>query len=130
MNLLDFFQFSQASWLMLLGRLVVLLVGSGLLTYLVALILVQIGKDKKHELGFSNYTKQCFMWGINAAIVFLGVIVILTIRYNGLYYFSMESLSWSWYCGWLLMTPEMLLFIGWLTTYWCINSQIKKTINY
>lgn len=130
MGLLNFFQFSQASWLMLLGRFLILLVGTGLLTYLVALILVQIGKDKKHELGYTNFIKQCFMWGINATIAFLGVIVILTIRFNGLYYFSMESLSWSWYCGWLLMTPEMLLMIGWVTTYWYINSYIKKTINY
>ena len=46
MGLLNFFQFSQASWLMLLGRFLILLVGTGLLTYLVALIIVQIGKDK------------------------------------------------------------------------------------
>lgn len=130
MNISDFFLFSQASWLMLLGRFLILLVGSALLAYLVALIIAQAGKNKKHALGFSNYLKTCFMWGINATFVFLGVSVILTIRSNGLYYFSVDSLSWSWYCGWLLMTPEMLLFIGWMTTYWMINSRIKKSINY
>ena len=130
MSLLDFFQFSNASWLMLLGRFAILLAGSGLLAFIVAFILLQCTKAKKHEIGFSNWFKVCFMWGINLTIAFLGVLVILTLRSNGLYYFSREALSWSWYCGWLLMTPAMLLMIGWVTTYWILNSKIKQSINY
>lgn len=130
MNLNDFFLFSQASIPMLLGRFCILLVGSVILTYLTAFVLVQVGKDKEHPLGFSNYLKTCFMWGINATFILLGVTIILTIRSNGLYYFSLDAFSLSWYCGWLLMTPEMLLLIGWLAIYWVINSRIKKSINY
>ncbi len=130
MILNDFFQFSQASITMLLGRFCILLGSSVILTYLTALILAQVGKDKQHPLGFSNYLKTCFMWGINATIVALGISIILTIRSNGLYYFSLKALSLSWYCGWVLMTPEMLLMIGWIAIYWIINLSIKKSIKY
>ena len=131
MNLNDFFLFSQAASIpMLFGRFCILLGGSVILTYLTALIFAQVGKDKEHPLGFSNYLKICFMWGINATFIFLGVTIILTIRANGLYYFSWDAFAFSWYCGWLLMTPEMLLMIGWFAIYWVINSRIKKSINY
>jgi len=130
MSLTDFFQFSSASWLMLIGRFAILLVGTGLLAFIVTFVMSLCTKSKKHEIGFSNWFKVCFLWGINITMAFLGVVVILTLRTNGLYYFSVESLGWSWYCGWLLMTPEMLLMIGWLATYWIVNSQINKSINY
>lgn len=130
MSIINLFLFSEAGWLMLLGRFGVLLAASALMTFLVAFILLLITKKKTNEVGFSNWFKVCFLWGINATLLMLGVIVILTLRENGLYYFTWASFSWSWYCGWLLMVPEFLLFAGWIIVYWVLNSLIKKSINY
>lgn len=130
MNIMDFFQFSEASWLMMLGKFAVLLVVSSLLTFSGALALILINKKKHQGAGFCNWYCRCFMWGINVTIIFLGVASILIIRANGLYYFAVDSLGWSWYCGWLLMSPEILLMIGWVSVYWSLNSLIKKSVNY
>ena len=69
------------------------------------------------------------MWGCNAAIITLGIIAILIIRHNGLYYFSLDALGLSWFCGYLLMLPEIVIATSWVIIYWTLNKNIKNSIN-
>lgn len=126
-KILSVFEFSSQSWGLLFARFGIELLCAVLVTYLVAVIILQFTKKKEHTIGFTNWFKVCFMYGIDAAVVALGIIVILTIRANGLYYF--ETLSWSWYCGYLLMSPEFLVMIGLIALYVALDHQVKKSIN-
>lgn len=112
------------------GRFGVELLGCILIAFLVAFIIIQVTKKRNHEIGFTNWVKVSFMYGIIAAVIFLGVVIILTIRVNGLYYFFADALSWTWYCGYLLMIPEMVLIIGLVAVYVVLDKQIHKSINY
>lgn len=123
------FDFSNQSVGLMFARFGLELLLSIVVVYLVAVIILAFTKKKKHEIGFSNWFKVCFMYGIDAAIVALGVVVILTISANGLYYFYADSFSWGWYCGYLLMIPELLIMIGLVSIYWVINKQVYKSIN-
>lgn len=127
-TILSIFDFTSQSVGLLLARFGVELLCTMVLAYLTALVILQITKKKDHEIGFSNWYKVCFMYGINVAIAVLGVIVILTVRANGLHYFTKEALSWSWYCGYLLMCPEFLLMIGLVTVYVMLERQVKNSI--
>ena len=129
MDILSIFGFALQSIGLLLARFGLELVATVLVAYIVALIILTITKKKEYEIGFSNWFKVCFMWGVVAAVVTLGVIVILTMRKNGLHYFSKEAFGLSWYCGYLLMTPEILLMTGWFTVFGVLNKCIYKSIN-
>ena len=127
-TILSIFEFSSQSWALLFARFGIELICTFIVAYIVALILLQITKKKNHEIGFSNWYKVCFMYGIDAAIATLGVIVILIIRANGLHYFTQEALSWSWYCGYLLMCPELVLMLGLVAFYIILDQQVKNSI--
>lgn len=125
-TILSIFEFASQSLVLLFARFGIEVLCTALIVYLVAVIILQMTKKKDHKIGFSNWFKLCFMYGIDAAIIALGVIVILTIRANGLHYF--EELSWSWYCGYLLMCPEFLIMLGLVISYISLEQQIKKSI--
>lgn len=127
-TILSIFDFTSQSIGLLFARFGVELLCAVVLAYLTALVILQITGKREHEIGFSNWHKVCFMYGINVAIAVLGVMVILTIRANGLHYFTREALSWSWYCGYLLMCPEFLLMIGLVTVYFLLDRQVKNSI--
>ena len=126
--ILSVFEFAVQSIGLLFARFGLELLTTVLVAYLVALIILTITKKKNQEIGFSNWFKVCFMWGVVAAVLALGVIVILTMRMNGLHYFSRDAFSFTWYCGYLLMTPEILLMIGWVTVFCVLNSCIYKSL--
>ena len=127
-TILSIFEFTSQSLTLLFARFGIELLCTLAVAYLVALIILQITKKKDHAIGFSNWFKVCFMYGIDAAIATLGVIVILTIRANGLHYFTQEALSWSWYCGYLLMCPEFLLMLALVAFYVLLDQQVKNSI--
>ncbi len=127
-TILSIFEFTSQSLALLFARFGIELLCTLAVAYLVALIILQITKKKDHAIGFSNWHKVCFMYGIDAAIATLGVIVILTIRANGLHYFTHEALSWSWYCGYLLMCPEFLLMLVLVAFYVLLDQQVKNSI--
>ena len=126
--ILNLFRFEEATWGSLVARFAVMAVLTLLVVWLSAFIMLQIKKKKEYACGFTNWFKYCLLWGINIAIAVLGIVAILTIRSNGLYYFSGSSLGFNLYCGYLLMCPEILLLICWVVVYWMINSGIKKSI--
>lgn len=125
-TLFSIFEFASQSLALLFARFGIELFCAIAVAYLVAVIILQITKKKDHAIGFSNWFKVCFLYGIDASIAILGVIVILTIRANGLHYFT--NLSWSWYCGYLLMCPEFLLMLGLIIAYIMLNQQVKNSI--
>lgn len=127
-TIISIFEFTSQSLALLFARFGLEVLCSLIVAYIVALVILQITKKKDHAIGFSNWFKVCCMYGIDAAVVALGVIVILTIRTNGLHYFTREALSWSWYCGYLLMCPEFLLMIGLVTSYVMLDQQVKNSI--
>lgn len=122
------FHFTNQELGYVFGRFGVELLGCVLIAFIVTFAVIQATKNQNHEIGFTNWVKVCFMYGIIAAVVFLGVVVILTIRANGLHYFYADALSWTWYCGYLLMIPEMVLMIGLIAIYLVIEKQIYKSI--
>ena len=128
-TILSLFHFMHQELGFVFGRFGVELLGCVLIAFLVAVILIQATKKRNHEIGFTNWVKVCFMYGIAAAFVFLGVTIILTIRANGLYYFYADALSWSWYCGYLLMIPEMILIIGLVSVFFVLDKQIHQSLN-
>lgn len=127
-SILSVFEFAGQSVALLFARFGIELLCSLVVAYVVALIILQFTKKKDHAIGFSNWFKVCFMYGIDAAIAALGVIVILTVSANGLHYFAKDALSWSWYCGYLLMLPEFLLMLGLIAAYIVLDRQVKKSI--
>lgn len=127
-TILSIFEFASQSVALLFARFGIELLCSLVVAYVVALIILQFTKKKDHAIGFSNWFKVCFMYGIDAAVATLGVIVILTIRANGLHYFTKDALSWSWYCGYLLMCPEFLLMLGLIAAYIMLDQQVKNSI--
>ncbi len=127
-TILSVFEFTSQSVALLLARFGIELLCTIVIAYLVAVVILQLTKKKEQSIGFTNWVKVCFMYGINAAVATLGVIVILTIRVNGLHYFTREALSWSWYCGYLLMTPEFLIMLGLICAYIIFDHQVKKSI--
>jgi len=127
-TILSIFEFTSQSLTLLFARFGIELLCTLVVAYLVALILLHVTKKKDHEIGFSNWYKVCFMYGIGVAIATLGVIVILTIRTNGLHYFTREAISWSWYCGYLLMCPEFLLMLVLVAFYVLLDQQVKNSI--
>ena len=127
-TILSIFEFTSQSLALLFARFGIELLCSVIVAYIVALIILQATKKKDHAIGFSNWFKVCFMYGIDSAIATHGVIVILTIRTNGLHYFTREALSWSWYCGYLLMCPEFLLILGLIAVYIMLGQQVKNSI--
>lgn len=128
-TIFSLFDFAEQEIGYVFGRFGIEVLLSVVLCWLVAFIILAFTKRRPHKIGFSNWVKVCFMYGIDAAIVLLGVIVILTIRANGIDYFAADALSWSWFCGYLLMTPEMLIMIALVSVYWVLNKQVYKSIN-
>ena len=126
--ILSFFDFESQQIGLLFGRFGIEVLLTLLTAFLVAVILLAFTKKKHHEIGFSNWFKVCFMYGLNAAIATLGVVAILIIRSNGLYYFYKAAFSLSWQCGYLLMIPEIVLAAGLFAAYWLINRSIKDSI--
>lgn len=126
--ILDFFDFNMADVPMLFGRFGFLVLLSLIVFFVVTFIVMQITKAKPSEIGVSNLFKVACMWGIVFAILAVGVTIILTIRANGTYYFELGRLEWSLVCGYLLMLPEITLIIGWLTTYFIIQSRVKNSL--
>ena len=126
--ILDLFSFAAATWGTLVARFAVLLVLSVLVVWLAAFIILQISKKKEHKVAFTNWFKYCLLWAIDIALFAIGVVAILTIKSNGLFYFNIHQFSFTTACGYILMLPEVLLIIGWIVAYWMINKSIVKSI--
>ena len=126
--ILSLFEFTNHEIGFVFGRFGLELLVIVLVIYLVALIILSLTKKKTQEIGFTNWFKVCIMFGIDTAIIALGVITILTLRFNGLHYFAASALSWSWFCGYLLMLPEFLFMAGLVACYVVLNNQIYKSI--
>lgn len=127
-TIISIFEFTNQSLGLLFARFGLEVLCSLIVAYIIALVILQITKKKNHAIGFSNWFKVCFMYGIDAAIAALGAMVILTIRLNGLHYFTREALSWSWYCGYLLMSPEFLVMLGLVASYVMLDQQVKNSL--
>lgn len=131
-TILSLFDFTVQSIGYVFGRLGVELLLCLLAVYLIALVLVQLAKNshgnEKSKISFTNRVKVCFMYGITFAIMLLGIVIILTIRNNGLHFFDVDSLSWTWYCGYLLMIPEIVLLAALIATYVALERSIYKSI--
>lgn len=127
-KILSLFDFSNQEIGYVFGRFGVELLGCLLSAFLIAFLLIQATKRMNHKIGFTNWVKVCFLYGLDAAVIFLGVVIILTIRANGLFYFYADALAWNWYCGYVLMIPEMILFIGIVSAFIVIRKQIHKSI--
>ena len=127
-TIISIFEFTSQSLGLLFARFGLEVLCSLIVAYIIALVILQITKKKNHAIGFSNWFKVCFMYGIDAAIAALGAMVILTIRLNGLHYFTREALSWSWYCGYLLMSPEFLVMLGLVASYVMLDQQVKNSL--
>ncbi len=136
-KILDFFDFSNQKIGNVFGRLAVEVLLTVVVAFVVALIiLVALTKKKEHKIGFTNWLKVSWLYGIDTAIAVLGVVVILTLRVNLANcdcYFIPTDFSWNWFWSWssgyLLFFPEIFLFIAWMGIYWAINKQIYKSIN-
>lgn len=134
-TIFSLFDFSTQSVGLVFGRFGVEVLLTVIVAFIVAFVILAVSKNSEpaHKIGFTNWFKVSWLYGIDAAILSLGIVVILTIRTNGLYYFHTDSFTWdwfwSWYCGYLLLLPEMILFILWIIAYWLINKQIYKSIN-
>ena len=126
--ILSLFDFESQHVGFLFGRFGIEVLLTVLVAFLVAIIILAFTKKKHHGIGFSNWFKICFMYGLDAAIATLGVVTILIIRSNGLYYFYKAALSWSWQCGYLLVLPEVVLAASLFIAYWLINRSIKDSI--
>lgn len=122
------FDFSEADWVTLLLRFLLLVVGSVLLIYIGTLIGVQIVKKKDYKIGFRNIFKVCMMYGVILAFVCLGLCAIATINANGLYYFAPEALGFSMRCGYVLMLPEVLTAILLVVVFFVLKGKVEKSI--
>lgn len=127
-TILSLFDFSIQSIGYVFGRLGVELLLCLLTVYLIALLLVQIAKKRQGTISFTNRVKVCFMYGIAVSALLLGVMVILIIRKNGLHFFDLDSIAWSWYCGYLLMLPEITILAVLIGVYAALESSIHKSI--
>ena len=126
--ILSLFDFSVQSIGYVFGRLGVELLLCLLMVYVIALILVQIAKKRQGSISFTNRVKVCFMYGIAASVTLLGILAILIIRKNGLHFFDIDSLSWTWYCGYLLMLPEFAILAALIGIYAVLENSIYKSI--
>jgi len=128
-RILTLFSFTHQEEIYVFGRLGVELLGMIVIAYVVATLILAVTKNKRNKIGFSNWFKVCFMYGMIFDILVLGVISILTIRYNGLSYFSLDNLGFNWLCGYLLMLPELLLMVGCLAVYTNLTNSIHQSLN-
>lgn len=124
--ILSLFDFNASSFGTLALRMLTEAIIMLIVVYLVALVILSFTKNKSHKVNFSSWFKICVMYGIDAAIAALGVIVIFTLVHNTLFAFT--SFSWSWSCGYILMIPEFLLFAGAISSYWVLRHQIFQSI--
>ena len=127
-TMLSLFNFSIQSIGNVFGRLGLELFFCLLTVYLIALVLVQIAKKRQGSISFTNRVKVCFMYGITTAVVLLGIIVILMIRENGLHFFAVEALSWTWQCGYLLVLPELAILASLIGVYVALENSVHKSI--
>ena len=127
-TILSLFDFSVQSIGYVFGRLGVELLLCLLSVYLIALVLVQIAKKRQGTISFTNRVKVCFMYGIAYSVMLLGIMVILIICNNGLHYFDLVSLAWNWYCGYLLMLPEIAILASLIGIYAALETSIHKSI--
>lgn len=127
-TILSLFDFSVQSIGYVFGRLGVELLLCLLSVYLIALVLVQIAKKRQGPISFTNRVKVCFMYGIAFSVMLLGIMVILIICNNGLHYFDLDSLAWNWYCGYLLMLPEIAILASLIGIYAALETSIHKSI--
>lgn len=127
-TILSLFDFSVQSIGYVFGRLGVELLLCLLAVYLIALVLVQFAKKRQGTISFTNRVKVCFMYGIAVSVTLLGIIAILIIRNNGLHFFDIDSLSWTWYCGYLLMLPEFAILASLIGVYAALDNSIHKSI--
>lgn len=125
-SILSFFEFASQSITLLLARFGIELACVTFVTFLVAVIILQFTKSKNHAIGFSNWFKICYMIGIEAAVLALGVIVIYILHVNGLWYFS--HWTWDWTNGYLLVLPEFFLMMGLETLYCVLYQKVKQSI--
>lgn len=129
MNILSPFDFSYQELGLVFARFFIELVLSIFLIWLTAVIMIKATKKKEHECGFTNYVKLSLMYGISVAFLFVNVIVIMLIRYNGLYYFDIDYISWSFYSGYPLILPEIIIIVVLFVLYFVLQSKIKNSLN-
>ena len=127
-KIFQLFVFTGATWGFEVARLAVMLVMTLVVAWLTAFVLLLITKKKKHKVAFTNWFKYCLLWAIVAALLALGAVAIITIRYNGIYYFGLSHLGFNLQSGYLLMLPEIILMTGWVVAFFLIIKSIKESI--
>ena len=135
-KILELFDFSNQSIGNVFGRFGIEVLLTVVVAFVVAFIILAFTKKREHKFGFTNWFKVAWLYGIDATIATLGVVIILTLRVNlanCTCYFAPSELSWEWFWSWssgyLLMFPEISLMIAWIAIYWVINKQIYNSIN-
>lgn len=129
MNILSPFEFSNQQIGLVFARFGIELLLSAVLIWLTAIIMIKATKNKEHECGFTNYAKLSLMYGITVAFLVINLILILMIRGNGLYYFDFEYISWSFYSGYPLIIPELVIDVTLVILYFVLQSRIKNSLN-
>jgi len=129
MNILTPFDFSYQSLSLIFARFGIELLLSAILIWLTALIIIKATQKKEQECGFSNHVLFSIMYGVVVACAAINVILILMIRANGLYYFDIEYISWSFYSGYPLIIPEIVMNVIFIVLYFSISSKIKNSLN-
>ncbi len=135
-KIFELFDFSNQMVENVFGRFGIEVLLTSAIALVFALATLALTKKKEHKIGFTNWFKVAWLYGIDAAIAVLGVVVVLTLRVNlanCTCFFIPSDFSWNWFWGWqsgyLLFFPEFFLFIAWIVIYWVINKQIYKSIN-
>lgn len=130
-TIFSWFDFNYIDFPTEIYRFLLLLVLMIVIAYLSVLIISKLikNKEKYKTLGFTNALRISLLYGIIIAFATLSIIIILTLHSNGLYYFTKASLTWSWYCGYLLLIPEFILIILSITAYFLVRKRIINSIN-
>lgn len=123
----DFFSFNGADIYSLLYKFLIHIgIAVGVIA-LVAWCFMFFSKNKRHkELGLRNWQRYGLMWGIVAEMVVYLFIVIMTLYINPMFYFS--TWDFSYYCGLILMLPEIMVFGGLITLFYVLISKNNKSI--
>lgn len=126
-KIIALFNFENSSWLVLAERFGLTFVLMLVLFFLTAFILISVRKKKNsNEVPFPISFMHCFLWSIVVVVFLLAIDVFFLVRGNGGYFFSVDALSWTFYCGWIDLFPEFFNLIIWVVLFLLISSRMKK----
>lgn len=128
-DLLSLFDFSCQELGLVFARFFIELFLSVLLIWLTSIAMIKATDKKEHECGFTNFVKLSLMYGVFVASLFLTVIVVVMIRFNGIYYFDIDYISWSFYSGYPLILPEIIIITALIISYFVLQYKIKNSLN-